>query len=171
MSKKLLSMLAIAAISIGVLAGCGGSDSGEKAAPAEKTTSTENTDNSTADAKEESSENTEEDTQDGGNVIQVPVTIVNNTDVEIHELYTSGAGVDEWGDDILGGQVLAPGTQVEDLVFNIDADNVKWDLLAKDEVGDSLEFYGLDLSECSTDGITVSLTYDRDTQTGTITAE
>ncbi|WP_294373281.1 hypothetical protein [uncultured Clostridium sp.] len=166
MSKKLLSILAVGAISIGLLAGCGGSDSADKSSSSQNTTATQESN------KSEEKTEAKKDTQSEENqVIQVPVTIVNNTDVDFYELYTSGAGTDDWGDDLLGGQVLSPNTQLQDIAFNIDADNLKWDLLAKDEAGDALEFYGLDLSECSTDGITISLTYDRDTQTGTITAE
>ena len=107
----------------------------------------------------------------GSDSISVPVTIVNNTDIDFYELYATGSGSDDWGEDLLGEEIFPPDTQLEDIEFEIDADNLEWDLLAKDEDGDSLEFYGLDLSLRSTTGSTISLTYDRDTETGTITAE
>ncbi|MDO5516867.1 MAG: hypothetical protein Q4F66_04885 [Clostridium sp.] len=189
MSKKVMALMVSAIMLTGTLVGCGSdtSSNSSSASPASTTsssssasttsTTSSSTTNSTASTSSSSTDKTQTPAPTANNadtpqVIQVPVTIVNNTDVDFYELYTSGAGVDNWGDSIIPqGQVLSPGTQLSQIAFNIDANNLKWDLMAKDENGDALEFYDLDLSNCSTDGITISLTYDRDTQTGTITAQ
>ena len=42
----------------------------------------------------------------------------------------------------------------------IDQDNVQWDVKAIDNNGDAVEFQGLDLSNCSTSGVTLTLAFD-----------
>lgn len=183
MSKKILALMVSAVMVTAALAGCG-SDTSSKSSSASSASTTSSSSasttasSSTASTSSSSADKTQspapaaDNNADASQVIQVPVTIINNTDVDFYELYTSGAGVDSWGDNIIPqGQALSPGTQLSQIVFTIDANNLKWDLMAKDENGDALEFYDLDLSNCSTDGITISLTYDRNTQTGTITAQ
>lgn len=176
MSKKVLALVVSAIMITGVLVGCGDSAPAQSSPSnnTEKTESTSSNDNDKKESQDKDADNSSENTENSEStkVIQVPVTIVNNTDVDFHELYTSGSGVDEWGENIIPeGQVLSPGTQLSQIAFTIDENNVKWDLLAMDANGDSLEFYDLDLSNCDVSGITISLTYDRDTQMGVITAQ
>ena len=95
-------------------------------------------------------------------VIQVPMTVMNlYPNCTITELYISGAGLDTWGEDLLGSQVMPTGTQIQ-LNFNIDKNNVKWDIKAVDENKTEVVFSGLDLSNVSTSGGTITLTADED---------
>lgn len=166
MKKKLLAIFIAGVMTCGALTGCGDSGSKTASSPAPAKT-TEAAKDTTDEAKKDTSA-TDAKKQE---VIQVPVTIVNTTDIEFSELYTSGAGIDNWGESILGAGVkFGAGTAVK-TAFNVDANNLKWDFKAVDSAGDSIEFQGLDLSNCNTTGVTVKLSYDRDTKTGTITAE
>lgn len=93
-------------------------------------------------------------------VIQVPMTVMNlYPNCIITELYMSGAGLDSWGENVLGSQQMPTGTQIQ-LNLNIDKNNVKWDIKAVDENGDSVTFQGLDLSDVSTSGGTITLQMD-----------
>lgn len=104
-------------------------------------------------------------------VIRVPVTIINGTDVEFSELYASGVSVQNWGKNILDdGVTFGPGEGIR-ATFSVDANNLQWDFKAVDNYGYYLEFNGLDLSNCDSSGITITLRYNRATQTGTIIAE
>jgi hypothetical protein len=104
-------------------------------------------------------------------VIQVPVTIINGTDIKFAKLYASSINVDNWGNNILSNGVnFGPGNAVI-ATFGVDANNLRWDFKAVDYYGDSLEFNGLDLSKCNANGITITLTYNRQTHTGRITAK
>lgn len=103
--------------------------------------------------------------------IQVPVTIINGTDVDFAGLYASGASVKDWGDNIIDeGEIFEPGDRMR-ATFNVDVNNLRWDFKAVDIYGDYLVFNGLDLSQCDSSGITIKLSYNRTTGTGTITAE
>lgn len=186
MKKKLLAIMIASVMVCGILIGCGGSSSTKtnSTEPAKTTdTAKENTEKpkentekpkETTDKAKETADAAKKDTSATDNtqqVIQVPVNIMNGTDVDFAELYTSGANVEDWGDNLIGnGVTFAPGSGIH-ATFNVDANNLKWDFKAVDCNGDSLEFNGLDLSNCNTSGITIKLMYDRDTQTGTITAE
>jgi len=101
-------------------------------------------------------------TEATGNVIQLPATVIfSYPDASADYLYLSGAGVDEWGEDLLKGQSLGTGQQIS-LVLNVDANNLKWDIKIADEAGNEIEFRGLDLSNVSTSGCTIELTADAD---------
>lgn len=94
------------------------------------------------------------------NIIQVPVTIVNRCeDITIQELYLSGVGLEDWGEDVLGDEVLPCDCEIT-LTFNIDSDNLEWDIKAVDEEGTSVEFRELDLSDLDTSGGTITLTIE-----------
>ena len=171
MKKKLLAIMIAAVMACGMLIGCGGSSTKTDAPAPAKTTYTakENTDKpkETTDVAKKDTSATDNKQQ----VIQVPVTIINGTDVDFAELYTSSINVEDWGSNLIGnGVTFGPGSGIQ-ATFNVDANNLKWDFKAADSNGDSLEFNGLDLSNCNTSGVTVKLSYDRATQTGTITAE
>ena len=95
-----------------------------------------------------------------GTVIELPATLVNSyPDTTITKLYMSGAGLENWGDDLLNGQTMSTGQQIS-LTLNVDANNVKWDIKVEDENGTEVEFRGLDLSNVSTAGCTIELTAD-----------
>ena len=168
MKKKLLSVMLVSFIACGMLIGCGDSSSEtdkskdtkttEASKETSKTTDTEKKDTSTTDAEE-------------SGIVQVPVTIINGTDVDFSELYTSSSKIEHWGENLIGGgTTFAPGSTIE-CTFGVDVENLKWDFKAVDSEGDSLEFEGLDLSDCDASGVKVKLSYDRNTQTGTITAQ
>ncbi len=109
---------------------------------------------------EEVATNNTTDDSTTSNVIQVPMTIVNMyPETNITELYLSGAGQENWGTELLGGQVLATGTQIP-LVFNVDAQNLQWDLKAVDQAGTAVEFRNIDLTNINTTGGTITLQAD-----------
>lgn len=143
--KKILlisTLVIVLMCSMFVLTGCG-----EEDVTTNNTTST--------------STNTNTDTDTTTDVIQVPVDVINaySEDTVVYELYLSGAGLDSWGDDLLGDQVMNYGEQIS-LVLNIDAENIQWDMKIVDELGTEAIFSGIDLSNMSTDGGTITLTSD-----------
>lgn len=96
------------------------------------------------------------------NVIQVPMTVINRVpETIIKKLYISGAGIETWGDDLLKGQEMPTDTQLS-LVFNIDKNNVAWDIKAVDEEGTEVAFRNLDLSNVYTTGGVITLLVDEE---------
>jgi hypothetical protein len=73
-------------------------------------------------------------------------TLHNETGVEIHEVYVAPSKSDDWEEDILGDDTLADGESV-DITFNDRQKVSKWDIMIKDEDGNSIEWGGLDLTE------------------------
>lgn len=146
-----VALIVILTISMFVLTGCG-NDKSQEAKPTNTATNTAPSTTNTA-----SSSNTQTtQTQ----VIQLPVNIVNSCpNTTITALYLSGAGQDNWGNELLNGQVINTNEQLS-LVLNIDKENVKWDIKATDETGTEIEFRNLDLSNVSTSGATITLAID-----------
>ena len=70
------------------------------------------------------------------------VVVMNGTTFEIHGLALSPSESGDWGDDLLGDDILKPG---EGLRINIKGDANNWDLAAVDDEGTQIEFKGLDL--------------------------
>jgi hypothetical protein len=69
------------------------------------------------------------------------IDIINKTGVEIHELYLSDSGTDDWEEDVLGEDTLPNGKTLRiDVSGSVDS----FDLKIVDEEGDSLEFRKLD---------------------------
>ena len=158
MKKKLLALMITSLVACGMLIGCEDNNSKSDTATTNKST----------EAAKETTKPTEAVKPE---IVQVPVTIINGTDVDFSELYTSSSKIEHWGDNLIAeGETFAPGSTVEG-TLGVDADNLQWDFNAIDGNGDSLEFEGLDLSNCNSTGVKIKLTYDRNTQTGTITAE
>ena len=154
MRKKLLAFVLCCSLASTALVGCGGSDDKKE------TKKTETSADKTADKTTSSSDAASDDSAD---MIQVPVAIQNMLpDIPITELYVSSAGLDEWGDELLQGRTIDSGEQLTDIVFNVSANDLKWDLMATDQEGTSVEFRDLDISECSTDGLTIKLQVDDD---------
>lgn len=149
MAKKLLAIIVAVAMTCGMFVGCENTNTGE---------------NNTSPKLDSTVDNNNQ------KFIQVAVKIVNGTTVDFAELYTSGVTINNWGDNLLdNGVTFAPGDAVN-VTFNIDENNLKWDFKAIDYYGNSLEFNGLDLSNCDVNGINITLTYNNQTQIGEIIA-
>ena len=153
MKRKLTVLLATAVVVAGVLAGCGGGSaapaSSSKAASSAAPAATSSAAASSAAASSAAAQS---------NVLQLPVTFENKCGVDLKELYLSGAGRDVWGSNVLGSG-LKDGESAKGTLL-IDADNVKWDIKAVDGEGESVEFQGLDLSDCNTSGCTMTLSFN-----------
>jgi hypothetical protein len=75
-------------------------------------------------------------------------TVVNQTGVEIHELYVSPHSADDWEEDILGRDTLPSGESV-DITFSPKERAKLWDLKIVDSKGNSIEWESLNLLEIS----------------------
>lgn len=75
-------------------------------------------------------------------------TLINDTGVEIHELYVAPSSTDNWEEDILGRDTLPDGESV-DIRFSRKEKTAEWDLKVVDGEGDSIEWTELDLTEIS----------------------
>lgn len=75
-------------------------------------------------------------------------TLHNQTGVEIHELYVSPTTTDDWEEDILGVDTLAPGDSIK-VTFDDRESRAKWDLKVVDGKGNSIEWEALNLIEIS----------------------
>jgi hypothetical protein len=70
----------------------------------------------------------------------------NETGVEIHELYVSPHSSNNWGENVLGQDTLAPGASVK-ITFDDQEKTVKWDLKVADGNKHTIEWENLDLSK------------------------
>lgn len=105
-------------------------------------------------------EQTEETTnEEQSDILEVPVTVVNSTGVEIHALYLSGANLDQWGDNLIEGTTLADGEE-KDLVLYVDKTSLQWDLRVEDSDGVAIQWQAIDISEMSTNGFVMELLWD-----------
>lgn len=146
MRNKVLGVVLATVLVVGatVMAGCGGGS----AAPA----------SSKAAAASSAAAPAAQSSAAQATTIEVPVTFQNGLPIDLTELYLSGAGRAEWGNNLLPSGIKAGQSAKGALV--IDAENVKWDVKAVDTNGDAVEFQGLDLSNCSTSGVTLTLAFD-----------
>lgn len=165
MRKRLLAFVLCCSLASTALVGCGGSDD-KKETKKTESSANKTADKATSSNDTSSSQDTSSDassSSDSADMIQVPVAIQNLLpDIPITELYVSSAGLDEWGDELLQGRTIDAGEQLTDIVFNVSANDLKWDLRATDQEGTSVEFRDLDISDCSTDGLTIKLQVDDD---------
>ena len=156
MRKRVLVSILAACVAVGISA-CGGKS---KAAPtttaAPATTAAPET---TAAPTTTAAPETEAETEAEEDYIQIPVTVVNGTGVDIAALRLSGASLDEWGDDLLDGEIMTHGTYAE-LLLNVDEDNLAWDMQVEDTDGNSLEWYDIDISDMPSDGFVIELLWD-----------
>lgn len=90
-------------------------------------------------------------------------TLVNQTGVEIAELYVSPASVDDWQEDVLSQDTLPDGESL-DINFARDEDADFWDLKVVDGEGNSIEWPHLKLTDISQ----VTLTIDNNKPVATI---
>lgn len=148
--KKFMA-LGLALVMVFSLIGCGGSTSSDVAEDTSAEAATEAVSKSG-------------DGLTNGEVFQVPVTVYNYCDseeepVDLYGLQMTASGIEEWGDDVLGGDVLAYG-EGKPIVLNYDINTLVWDMKATDVNGDAVEFYGLDITDASAEGFDIYLTYD-----------
>ncbi|OEU65791.1 MAG: hypothetical protein BA863_09995 [Desulfovibrio sp. S3730MH75] len=74
------------------------------------------------------------------------VTIINGTSFPIHAIALSGSSSNQWGNDILGNNVLYPNQTIS---VTLNGSLLGWSLAAMDENGDQLEFHDMNLSRVS----------------------
>ncbi len=74
-------------------------------------------------------------------------TLVNETGAAIHNLYVSETSKDDWEEDVLGEDVLEDGASVH-ITFT-GKKSCTWDLMVKDEDGESLFWRKINLCEVS----------------------
>lgn len=91
--------------------------------------------------------------------VVVPLTVINDTGVDIWQLYASITQTDDWEEDILGDDILYAGESMK-INFTMQADTLVWDFAICDGDDNMLEFYDLDFSDCSVDGAVLYLEYD-----------
>ena len=154
MRKRVLVSILAACVAVGISA-CGGKS---QAAPA-TTAAPETTAAPTTTAAPETEAETEAETETEEDYIQIPVTVVNGTGVDIAALRLSGASLDEWGDDLLDGEIMTHGTYAE-LLLNVDKDNLAWDMQVEDTDGNTLEWYDIDIGDMPSDGFVIELLWD-----------
>lgn len=112
---KFFSVLMVFALSVFILAGCGGSSSADNSSSADETT-----------------------------VYSQDFTVVNETGIEIYALYVSPTGEASWGDDILTTDTLPTGSST-DIVFDTEVEEQYWDLMIADSAGTTVEWSNIDL--------------------------
>jgi hypothetical protein len=79
-------------------------------------------------------------------------TLVNKTGLTINEVYLSPTNDDEWGEDVMGKDVLKNGEKV-DITFSSSETECNWDLKIVDEDDDDVEWTKLNL--CTANEITL----------------
>jgi len=79
-------------------------------------------------------------------------TLVNKTGLTIMEVYLSPTNEDEWGEDVMGKDVLGNSEKV-DITFSSGETECNWDLKIVDEDDDEVEWSKLNL--CTANEITL----------------
>jgi hypothetical protein len=90
-------------------------------------------------------------------------TLVNRAGLTITHVYVSPHDVDEWGDDIMGEDVI-PHTKSVDITFDRSEDSCNWDLKVTDEDDDDIVWESLNLCKASK----VTLKYENKVPTAII---
>jgi hypothetical protein len=75
-------------------------------------------------------------------------TLVNQTGLTINEFYVSPSNHDEWGEDVLGRDVLAHGQRV-DITFSRKETECMWDLKIVDADDDDVIWQDINLCKAS----------------------
>ena len=75
-------------------------------------------------------------------------TLVNKTGFDIHSVFVSPHGTEEWQEDVLGRAVLATGDHV-DIKFSRDTKTKLWDLKVNDKDGKGYVWESINLLEVS----------------------
>lgn len=76
-------------------------------------------------------------------------TLINESSQDVYYLYVSPSYSDDWGEDILGEEIIPSGTASE-IIIDDGSDTCEYDLLAIAPTEDEVEDYGLNLCEIST---------------------
>lgn len=92
-------------------------------------------------------------------IVTMPITFVNNTDMDIYRLYASSTETDDWEEDILGDTLLEPGDYIE-VDFSYSEEETIWDFAIEDEEENLLEYYDMDFEDYGEEGITICLNED-----------
>lgn len=79
-------------------------------------------------------------------------TLVNKTGLAIIEVYLSPTSEEEWGEDVMGKDILENGAKV-DITFSSSETECNWDLKIVDEDDDDIEWLKLNL--CTANEITL----------------
>ena len=83
---------------------------------------------------EENGEDVPEIEEEEITLMTLPVTVVNDTGVDIYELYASTVDVDDWEEDILGTDILYAGESFV-IDFTYYSDQTEWDFAMADMTG------------------------------------
>ncbi len=78
-----------------------------------------------------------------GTALAAEITVMNGTSFELHGLALSASESNDWGDDLLGDDILKPG---EGLTINLSGSLSGWDMAVVDDEGQQLEFKNLNFS-------------------------
>jgi len=70
--------------------------------------------------------------------------LYNRTGVDIYALYVAPSESEEWGDDLMEGEVLLDGGELE-IVFAPDEDSELWDVMVEDQEGNALYWRDINL--------------------------
>lgn len=138
---KIISLLMVFALSVFAFAGCSGSGSSSSGSSSSSSSS--------------SSDSAQTYTQD--------FTLINQTGIDIYELYISPNGDNNWGTSLLASGTTIPNGQSVPIVFNTDVQDQYWDLKVADSAGGSVEWTKIDLFTVSE----ITLTIENGTPTAT----
>lgn len=90
-------------------------------------------------------------------------TLVNDTGVDIAELYIAPSASEDWEEDVLGTDILKDGASVE-ITFSPKLKAKTWDLMVVDGEGEEITWSGLALNEITK----ITLHFENGTPTATI---
>ena len=151
---KIIAMGLITAMCLSSMVACG--DSSDSS-----TTSTSNSSSETS--SNSSSSNSSSSKSDKKVIYSQDVKVINNTGVEIAEMYISASQKNDWEEDVLGQDTFASGTELN-IKFEEEEEAQYWDLMVKDSEGNSITWTNIDLFTIS------EITLNFDSATGEATA-
>ena len=70
------------------------------------------------------------------------ITVTNNSSIALDEIYSSTCDEDEWGDDLMGVEVLEPGEEI-DITVEVGC----WDIKAVAEDGQEIDDYSITIED------------------------
>lgn len=94
---------------------------------------------------------------------ELDFTLINQTGFAIAKVFVSPTSQKEWGDDVMGSDMLENGGSV-DIKFSPKEDEKVWDLKVIDKDGGEVYWTGIDLSKTEK----VTLHYENNNPTATI---
>ena len=74
--------------------------------------------------------------------------LFNRTGVDIYGVYVAPSDSEEWGDDLMEGEVLQNGGDIE-IVFAPDEDIALWDVMVEDQDGNALYWRHVNLMKAA----------------------